>query len=226
MSSDALEMEKRNAALASVRLLEDGMLVGLGTGSTVKYVIEELGRKVKEGWNISCVPTSISSENLAMEKGIEIIHNPGRKIDLDIDGADEVDSKGNLIKGGGGALTREKIVAFNSRKFCVIIDSSKYHPEGLGRFKLPVEVLPFMAESTAEAIASKGARVSFRGEGKFITDNGNKVLDCDFGIIKEPEKLEKKLKMIPGVVEVGLFCSMADIIIMGNSEDSEVVFRK
>ncbi len=227
MNLEMLEEEKRSAAIASSKLLKDGMLLGLGTGSTVKFLIEEIGNLINEkGWSISCVPTSRSSEKLAREKGIEIVENPDRKLDLDIDGADEADSYGNLIKGGGGALTREKIVAVNSRKVCIIIDHSKYCPDGLGKFRLPVEVLPFMSNSTAENIKSMGATVEFRDSGKFVTDNGNLILDCDFGIIKEPQNLEIKLKAVPGVVEVGLFCGIADLIIMGTGSGTREIFRK
>ena len=227
MNLEMLEEEKRSAAIASSKLLKDGMLLGLGTGSTVKFLIEEIGNLINEkGWSISCVPTSRSSEKLAREKGIEIVENPDRKLDLDIDGADEADSYGNLIKGGGGALTREKIVAVNSRKVCIIIDHSKYCPDGLGKFRLPVEVLPFMSYATAENIKSMGATVEFRDSGKFVTDNGNLILDCDFGIIKEPQNLEIKLKAVPGVVEVGLFCGIADLIIMGTGSGTREIFRK
>ena len=227
MNLEMLESEKKSAALASIKFVRDGMLLGLGTGSTVKFLIEELGNIIKEkGWHISCVPTSKASENLAREKGIEIVEKPDRKLDLDIDGADEADSYGNLIKGGGGALTREKIVAVNSRKVCIIIDHSKYCPDGLGKFRLPVEVLPFMSNSTAENIKSMGASVAFRDGGKFVTDNGNLILDCDFGIIKEPQNLEIKLKAVPGVVEVGLFCGIADLIIMGTGSGTREIFRK
>ena len=220
------EKEKHNAALGAMKLVRDGMSLGLGTGSTVKYLIEELGRKISEGWTIYCVPTSVESGRLAESVGIRIIEDIDVKLDLAIDGADEVDQKGNLIKGGGGALTREKIVAFNSKKFCVIIDSSKYHPEGLGKFRVPLEVLPFMIKSTARTVSEMGAKVTFRNEGKFVTDNGNRIIDADFGIIKDPKTLERKLKMIPGILEVGIFCSMTDTVIMGTESGSETIYGK
>ncbi|MCL4341336.1 MAG: ribose-5-phosphate isomerase RpiA [Candidatus Thermoplasmatota archaeon] len=221
-----IEIEKKAAALRAADLIEDHMIIGLGTGSTVHYFIEELETRIKNGLQISCIPTSEESRKLAEKAGMKVLKSVKEELDLDVDGADEVDSKGNLIKGGGGALTREKIVAASSRKVCIIIDSSKYHPEGLGKFRIPVEVLPFMLESTIKRIEQLGGKVYPRENGDYRTDNGNSVLDCDFGIIQDPGKTETKLKMIPGVFEVGIFHSLADIVIMGTGNSTKTIFQK
>lgn len=224
--SERVEMEKRAAALKAADLVEEDMIIGLGTGSTVHYFIEELGVRIKGGLHVSCIPTSDSSAKLAEKAGIKVLKSVNGKLDLDVDGADEVDNRGNLIKGGGGALTREKIVAASSKKVCIIIDSSKYHPEGLGKFKIPVEVLPFMPESTMKRIEQIGGKVYPREKGDYRTDNGNSVFDCDFGIIHDPGRIETKLKMIPGVFEVGIFHSMADLVIMGTGNSTKTIFQK
>jgi ribose 5-phosphate isomerase A len=220
------EVEKKAAAVMAADLVKDNMTIGLGTGSTVYYFIEELERRIKAGLKVACVPTSEASRKLAEKAGIGVIESFDRELDLDVDGADEADSSGNLIKGGGGALTREKIVAASSRKVCIIIDSAKYHPEGLGKFRIPVEVITFMMNSTARRLEKIGGKVSARDEGRFRTDNGNAILDCDFGILTDPALTEKSIKMIPGVVEVGIFHGMTDIIIMGSGDKAKILFQK
>ena len=224
--TERVDIEKRAAAMKAAELVEDHMIIGLGTGSTVYYFIKELEARIRNGLHLSCIPTSEASRDLAEKSGIKVLKSIDRELDLDVDGADEVDSMGNLIKGGGGALTREKIVAASSRKVCIIIDSAKYHPEGLGKFKIPVEVLPFMVESTIMRIEKIGGKVFLRGNGDFRTDNGNPILDCDFGIIHDPGETERKLKMIPGVLEVGIFHSMADLVLMGVGNSAKTLFQK
>ena len=202
-----MEQVKKNVAAAAVELIKEGMLVGLGSGSTASYAIEILGRKVQEGLKVRAIAASLSSETLARHNGITIIEpTEGDIIDLAIDGADEVDTKGNLIKGGGGSLLREKIIAYSSRKFHVMVDESKV-VNRLGKFPLAVEIIPFATALTLKLIRRIPCEPVIRQrDGKpFITDNGNLIADCKFDNIADPGSLDVKLKMIPGVVESGLF---------------------
>lgn len=211
-SKDSL---KREAAMESLKFVEDGMVLGLGTGSTVRYLLDGLSELVKQGLKIKGVPTSKDTARRARELGIDVDENFSGIIDLDIDGADEIDSQGNLIKGGGGALLREKLVAANSRKICIIADESKYRPEGLGAFGVPIEIFPYMHENTRNNIEKLHGKCSLRDNGDFVTDNGNLILDCDFGTIENPPLLESSLKKIPGVAEVGIFTELCNVIILG-----------
>ena len=202
-----MDQAKINVATAAVELVNDGMLVGLGSGSTASYAIEALGKKVREGLNVRAVAASVSSEVLARRHGITIIDlSEDDVIDLAIDGADEVDTKGNLIKGGGGSLLREKILAYSSKRFHVMVDESKV-VDRLGRFPLPVEIVPFCSALTLKMIRDVPCEPVIRErDGRpFITDNGNLIADCKFDLIEDPSSLDVKLKMIPGVVETGLF---------------------
>lgn len=213
---------KKLAAEKAVEQIKDGMIVGLGTGSTVNYTIKKLGELVKNGLKIQGIATSVKTKRIAQKEGISITtldENP--EIDITIDGADEVDSSLNLIKGGGGALTREKIIAFNSKKVVIIVDDSKI-VKALGiDFPLPVEIIKFGWTSTKKSLESFGCLVTLReiiqGE-PFITDNGNYILDCDFEYIHNPEQLEKDIKNIPGVVENGLFINLAHQVIVGGKQ--------
>lgn len=209
MSDPILEQAKRNAAEKAVESITDGMLIGLGSGSTASYAIEAIGRKVNAGLKISAVASSVKSEFLAGRFGIRLIE-PGKNdvIDLAIDGADEVDTSGNMIKGGGGSLLREKILAYGSKRFHVMVDESKL-VERLGKFSLPVEVVPFASELTMRFIKALGCEPVLRkfNGNVFTTDNGNLIVDCAFGEIKDAAWLDMRLKMIPGVVETGLFSS-------------------
>lgn len=217
------EAGKMAAAKEAIKHVKDGMLIGIGTGSTVSYFIEELGRLVSGGLRITGVPTSKNTDAEARKRSIPITTSPEREIDITFDGADESDPAGNLIKGGGGALLREKIIAFNSRKMYVMIDSSKMKAVGnLGDFPLPIEVIPFLEDRTRIKIEALGAKCSFRSEKNFLTDNGNYVLDCSFGKIKDPEALESAILAIPGVVVVGLFCNYANKIFEGKSGECKV----
>lgn len=221
-----IEDEKKAAAKEAVKLIRDGMIVGIGTGSTVNYFIEELGKKVSSGLKIKGVSSSIRSSDLARKHGIEIIDDFQGTMDIDVDGADQVDGRGNLIKGGGGALLREKIVAFNSRNVCIIVDSEKMAGDKFGTFPLPVEVTPYFASGTIRHIEKLGAHCKLRQNGKFVTDNGNLIADCEFGEIRDPKMLEKKIKSIPGIVEVGLFVGMASEIIVGSADSANILKLK
>lgn len=215
---------KKIAADKAVSYIKDGMVVGLGTGSTAYWAIRKIAEKIKEGLNIKTVASSVESENLAKELGIPVLaFSEIEIIDITIDGADEVDKNLNLIKGGGGALLREKIIAYNTRQFLVIADESK-KVEVLGRFPLPVEIAPFAFELTLLQIKKLGCEGTIRKkEGKtFITDNGNYIVDCRFHKILDPSKLNLQLDAIPGVLETGLFInSMVHSVIIGY-EDGKI----
>jgi len=224
------EQERQQAAAAAVDLVQSGMVVGLGTGGTSAYAIKILGQRVAEaGLKITGVPTSTRSAELARSLGIPLVDlNVAGQIDLTIDGADEFDPQLHLTKGGGGALLREKIVAFNSRKVAIITDSAK-RVTTLGRFPLPCEVLPFAAPAVAswiqqtfsvQAIPRAGA------DGKlFLTDQGNQILDCHFGTIADPVALADRLDEVPGLIEHGLFVSVADVVFMGSGDGVETFSR-
>ncbi|MBZ5599447.1 MAG: ribose-5-phosphate isomerase RpiA [Acidobacteriia bacterium] len=218
----ANDKEKEAAARASVRFVHDGDVVGLGTGSTAAYVVRFLGERVQAGLKIVGIPTSVRTRELAASLGIPLTTlDECQQIDVAIDGADEFDPKLQLIKGGGGALLREKIIASASRQFVIIADSSKQVPV-LGAFPLPVEVIPFAEALVAKKIAAFGAKVSLRQspDGKpFITDEGHHILDCRFGQIPDPPALAHKLSATPGVVEHGLFIDMADVVLMGKGDE-------
>ncbi|RDV14565.1 ribose-5-phosphate isomerase RpiA [Pontibacter diazotrophicus] len=198
---------KKLAAESAVEYVEDGMTVGLGTGSTASWAIKALGEKVKAGLHIQAVASSVASEDLAKQYGIQLTDfSELSRIDVTIDGADEVDAQCNLIKGGGGALLREKIIAYNSSQFIVVVDESKL-VRTLGKFPLPVEIVPFAAELTLKQLKNLGCETSIRQkDGKnFVTDNGNLIADCFFNQIEVPELLNNSILLIPGVVESGLF---------------------
>lgn len=217
--------KKLNAAKKAIEYIQDGMTVGLGTGSTIEIMIEELSKKIKTGLNIKCVSTSNRTTKFANNLGI-IIHDfdSVANINLTIDGADEVDPYLRGIKGGGGALLYEKIVAYNSEKNIWIVDDSKLVNK-LGSFPLPVEVVPFAARKLLVKFEQmKLNPVIRKSEDKnFITDSGHFIIDCRIGEIDDVRSLEKELKMIPGVVEVGLFIDIADYVIIGYSDRTEVL---
>lgn len=213
---------KQAAAEAALEWVTEGMTLGLGTGSTAEIFIRRLGERVAQGLAVSAVATSRASDLLAREVGISMIAlERGFTLDLTIDGADECDPQRNLIKGGGAALLREKIVAYHSRRMLVIADESKY-VERLGRFPLPVEVVPFWWQSTSAAITALGVQPVLREANgvPLLTDNGNQILDCPFGAIDAPAELERALLQIPGVVDVGLFCGMASAVFLGRDDGS------
>jgi ribose 5-phosphate isomerase A len=195
--------------------IKDGMIVGLGTGSTAYFAIMKIGEMVKNGLKINGVPTSKQTEELALSLGIPLLEIADvTKIDVTIDGADEYDPQKQLIKGGGGALLREKIIASITDFYIIIADQSK-QSEVLGSFALPVEVTPFAKEITLMQLKNLGCSPVFREkDGKlFVTDNQNYIADCKFSSIENPIELNQKLNLISGVVENGLFVNMANIII-------------
>jgi len=216
---------KQRAAERALELVRDGQVIGLGTGSTARFAIEGLGRLVREGLSIKGVPTSIATERMAMELSIPLVDlNETSTIDLTLDGADEVDPKFNMIKGGGGALTREKLVALASTKRVILVDESKLVPK-LGQTRLlPVEVLPFAWTLSARKLNQLGCTSSRREQNgiPFVTDNDNYILDCDFGPIEDPAALEERIKLLPGVIESGLFIGIADTLVIGSEHGVEV----
>lgn len=222
--SDPRDQQKQIAARAAVDLVETGSIVGLGSGSTAAHAVRFLGERVRGGLKIVGVPTSQETQRLAEQLGIPLgTLDEHPKIDIDIDGADEIDPQLNLIKGGGGAFLREKIVAAASRRFIVIGDSAK-QVKRLGKFPLPVEVVPFAQALIKPQIEALGAKVSLRNYAygnPYVTDEGHHVLDCTFGEIADPAALAAKLRCIPGVVEHGLFIGMAELALIG--KDREVV---
>jgi ribose 5-phosphate isomerase A len=212
---------KKLAGEKAAEYITDGMVLGLGTGSTVKYVFQKIGELVQRGLDIRGIPTSMHTRKIANEYKIPLTtfeDNP--QIDLTIDGADEVDSRLNLIKGGGGALTREKIIAYHSKKVIIVIDESKI-VKALGiDFPLPVEIVKFGWIETKKTLEKFGCTVELRrimGE-PFITDNSNYILDCEFDRINDPEGLEQELNNIPGVVDNGLFINLVDEVIVGSKQ--------
>ncbi len=217
---DTLDQQKQAAARAAVALVEPGSIVGLGSGSTATHFVRFLGERVCKGLKIIGIPTSLKTRQLAEQLGIPLTTLDERQqIDIDIDGADEIDPQLNLIKGGGGALLREKIIASASRRFIVIGDSSKQVAH-LGKFPLPVEVVPFAQALVAARMAALGARISLRGGASgnpYVTDEGHCILDCTFGEIADPSALADKLRTIPGVVEHGLFIGMAEMALVGKN---------
>jgi ribose 5-phosphate isomerase A len=213
----ANEAEKEAAGRAAAKLVCDGNVVGLGTGSTAYFAVVALGERVKAGLKIVGIPTSVQTADLARAVGIPLTTlDEHSEIDITIDGADEVDPKLNLIKGGGGALLREKVVASASKKMVVVADSAKIVPV-LGRFPLPVEVIAFARAVVEKKIATLGAspKLRTRPDGSpYLTDNGNQILDCSFGGIADAWVLALELSNIPGIVEHGLFVGLAKLALV------------
>lgn len=220
--------EKQFAAEKSIEFIEDGMTLGLGTGSTVFFLVNKLGELVKQGIKVKCVSTSNQTSELARNLGIKIVNlNEVDHIDLTIDGADEVDKNLNGIKGGGGALLFEKIVAASSQRVIWIVDSSKY-VDKLGKFPLPIEVIPFGSNHLLKRFTDSGYNPAIRKKGSdiYITDSGNKIIDLHLNEIEDSLKLEQEIKLIPGVVEVGLFNNIANMVIVGKENSTEIISRK
>ena len=223
---------KRQAAEHAMTFVEPGMKLGLGTGSTAAAFVALLGEKVKGGLDVVCVPTSEATRAQAAALGIKLSTlDETPFLDLTVDGADEMDGELRLIKGGGGALLREKIVAVASQRVIIIADHTK-RVEVLGKFPLPVEVVTFglaatrdMVESLAADCGCEGAITQRKGaDGKpFVTDNGNFILDCSFGEIEDPDALDDALRLIPGVVENGLFIGIADLGVIAGPKGVEVL---
>ena len=226
------EEAKKRVALEAVKYVQDDFIVGLGSGSTAAYVIQQIGEKIRlEGLRILGVPTSHQAMMLAVHCGVPLTTlNEHPQLDLAIDGADQIDRDLNLIKGGGGALTRERIVASAARQFVIVADETKL-VERLGtNHTIPVEVLPFALPTVMVKLRElKGKPVLREGGGKvgtLVTDNGNFVVDVDFGPVDDVKELHLQLKLIPGVIETGLFVGMADVIYLGKPDGVEKLVRK
>ncbi len=230
MTTTDFDSLKRAAALESIAYVKDGMVVGLGTGSTAKHMVIALGEKVKAGMKLRGVPTSQETAALARQFGIPLIDSDNRwVIDVAIDGADQVDPSFNLIKGGGGALLKEKIVAASAKQFIVLVDHTKRVPILGGSFPLPVEVIPFGWGSTAreiETLTKSAVVLRERGSAPFKTEAGNVILDVYLSRIDRPRELEIALNDIPGVVETGLFVGRTDILIVGTPDGTETHHAK
>jgi len=218
----ANDQEKEAAARASLRFVKDGQVVGLGTGSTAAFFIKLLGEQVKHGLRIRGIPTSDRSGELAMSLGIPLTTlDECQEIAVTVDGADEVDPHLRLIKGGGGALLREKIVASATRQVVVVADASKQVAR-LGKFPLPVEVIKFAEALVAKRITALGADVTLRrdaGGNPFVTDENNHILYCRFGEIRDADRLARELSEMPGVVEHGLFIGMASVVLFARGDE-------
>ena len=224
----AHDEEKKVAASASLVFVRDGNIVGLGSGSTAEHAVRFLGERVQAGLKIRGIPTSQRTREVAESVGIPLTTlEEFPEIDVTIDGADEIDPELQLIKGGGGALLREKIVASASKRMVVVADSSK-RVQILGRFPLPVEVIALAEPLLSKKIAALGASVKLRQYAygnPFVTDEGHHILDCQFGEISDPRALARQLDSMTGVVEHGLFVDMASIALIGKGDDV-VEFRR
>jgi len=217
----AHEDEKQLAAQASLRFVRDGDIVGLGSGSTATFAIRFLGERVRAGLQIVGIPTSNHTTELAASLGIPLTSlDKTPQIDVTIDGADEIDPQLSLIKGGGGALLHEKIVASASRRLVIIADSSKQVPV-LGKFPVPMEVITFAQPLVRRRVEALGASVRLRmaGDTPFLTDEGHHILDCDFGPIPDAPALARTLSDMPGIVEHGLFVRMANVVLIGRGKE-------
>ncbi len=230
----AHELEKRNAAIAAMEFVEEGMTLGLGTGSTAKHFVELLADEVADGLIVRGVPTSEETRRLAKSMGVPLLDvEQVEQIHLTVDGADEADGQGNLIKGGGAALLREKIIANASDHMVVIADASK-HVDRLGQFPLPVEVTPFGFTITAKAVFNvleasgiERPKVQLRmneDNTPLLTDGGNYILDCHCKRIPDADATATRLSALPGVVEHGLFIELARTVIIGG-EDGATIFE-
>ena len=211
---------KQRAAAAAAELITDGMILGLGTGTTASYLVQILGERVRQGLRIQGVPTSEATRQLAIAEGVPLTTLEEQPVlDLCLDGADEVDPDLNLIKGGGGALLREKIVASAARQRIIMVDVSKC-VDCLGAFPLAVEVIPFGWEVTRRQLEQFGGVPTLRQrEGKpFVTDQGHYIIDCALSQIEDAPKLNHQLNQLPGVVENGLFVDMTDRLIIGSPD--------
>jgi len=226
------EEAKKKVAWKAVELVKDGWIVGLGSGSTAAYAIFFLGRRVKEEkLDVLVVPTSYQAFFLAVKEKIPVTSlDEHPKLNLTIDGADEVDKNLNMIKGGGAALTREKIVGFASEKYVIIIDETKLVDKLGLNMPIPVEVLPFATSVVINELKETWKNVKIReGKGKvgpIITDNGNFIVDVYCGGIENPKKVNNKIRSIPGVVETGLFIKMADLVYVGKKDGKIEVLTK
>ncbi|MCS6960312.1 MAG: ribose-5-phosphate isomerase RpiA [Pseudanabaenaceae cyanobacterium SKYGB_i_bin29] len=224
---------KQKVGIAAAQRVTSGMVVGLGTGSTTAFAIEEIGRRLKAGAikDVVGVPTSFQASVLAKQYGIPLVTlDDVSGVDLAIDGADEVDPQKNLIKGGGAAHTREKIIDYLAKQFIVIVDQSKLVDRLGSTYPVPIEVIPMAVTPVMRAITALGGkpelRLGVKKDGPIITDQGNFVIDAMFADIPNPGELEKTLNNIPGVVENGLFVGAADVILVGEEQNGTAVVRE
>ncbi|MGX8794172.1 ribose 5-phosphate isomerase A [Oceanobacillus oncorhynchi] len=212
--------DKQYAAENAAERVKDGMILGIGSGSTVNYMLKKLAKRIEEeGIQVKGIPSSKKSEKLAIELGIPLTNfAENGHIDLAIDGADEVDKQLHLSKGGGGSLFREKMVDNIADYFIVIAEADKL-VKRLGAFPLPVEVVPFGWELTEKRLQKLGCQTTlrYRNEKQFVSDNGNYIIDCQFEKIDAPEKVHKEIKSLLGVVETGIFANMADEVIISEN---------
>jgi ribose 5-phosphate isomerase A len=233
VETDPVKVMKQEVGKAAAALVQSGMIVGLGTGSTTAYAIEYLGSRLKSGEikDIQGIPTSFQAEVLAKKYGIPLTTlDAVDRIDIAIDGADEVDPQKNLIKGGGAAHTREKVVDALADQFVVVVDGNKLVDRLGSTFLLPVEVIPMAMTPVMRAIEKLGGkpelRMGVKKAGPVITDQGNMVIDVKFDAIDDPAELEKTLNNIPGVLENGLFVGVADKVLIGEVKDGQPIVRE
>jgi ribose 5-phosphate isomerase A len=224
---DDRERLKQLACQRAAQEVRDGMTLGLGTGSTMYYFLHVLGRMVHAGLRVTGVPTSVRTAQIATELAIPLTTLEAQPhLDLAVDGADEVDPQFNLIKGAGGALLREKIIAASAARFVVVVDDSKLVPQLGARFPVPVEVVPFGIAPTLRALETLGAQATLRRDAQgqaLVSDNGNALVDCHFGPIADPLALQQALLAIPAIVESGLFLQMATMVVVGDAEGVRVL---
>lgn len=232
-AADPVKLMKQEVGKAAADRVQSGSIVGLGTGSTTAYTIQFLGDRLKSGElkDIQGIPTSFQAEVLAKQYGIPLTTlDAVDHIDIAIDGADEVDPQKNLIKGGGAAHTREKIVDYLADQFIVVVDSSKIVDRLGTNFAVPVEVIPMAIAPVMRAIAKLGGkpelRMGVKKAGPVITDQGNMVIDVKFDSIDNPAELEKALNNIPGVLENGIFVGVTDLVLVGEVKDNQPVVRE
>jgi ribose 5-phosphate isomerase A len=213
------EAAKRAAGESAVALVEPGMLVGLGSGSTAYWFIAALGARVRDGLDVRGVPSSLASAALAAKQGILLVELDRRGVDLAVDGADAVDADLRLIKGAGGAMVREKVVAAAARRFVVVVDETKISEQLRG--PLPVEVIAFGADQTLALLEGTGAPFALRVDSsgaQVVSDNQNPIADGAYQTISDPEGLAERIQAIPGVVGHGLFLGMADLVLVGHDD--------
>lgn len=218
------DLEKQHAARASLAYIKEGMVVGIGSGSTSEHMVNFLGESVQQGLGITGVPSSKKIESLARSLSIPLTTLAEvQELDVYIDGADEVDTDFNMIKGGGGALLREKILAYNAKKRVIIVDSSK-QVKKLGKFKLPIEVIPFAQHSVMRHLNEMNLKPLLREReiGAYTTDEGNHIIDADISTFHDYKALNEALLRIPGVVETGLFLGFVDLLIVGTKNETKI----
>src|SRR5262245_47223803 len=208
---------KRQAAIAALEEIKDGMIVGLGTGSTASHFIRELGQRVRAGLRVQAIPTSEASQNLALECGISLTNfREHPEIDVTVDGADEVSPALDLIKGLGGALVREKVVAHASKRVVIVVDESKLVDKLGRRTPIPIEVAPFAADFVCARLLAWGGDAPVREKNgrPFVSDNGNTILDWRHGVIEQPEALERHIKGLTGVLDSCVFALVAQLVMV------------